>query len=296
MLFIGVFVYLLLISAILAVWLSPALRQWCTGRGRLMARACGRSGARVGSRLGRVVQGSVQATGQLGAHGWALGQRHGLWLAASLGVLCLVPLVALWLRQHHAYDGFDHTASREVNPQIAALLHGEQLVPPAPLPPELFLTREVEQARPATATASRSWELLDAEFRSRLLAVYRVMKEQHGIEVVLLEGYRSPQRQAELAAMGSHVTLAKAGQSYHQYGLAADSAFLIDGRVVISERDPRAASAYELFGSVAQSAGLVWGGAWRSLKDLGHVELRRAGVIPAAPPSTQSTSRPTGQE
>ncbi|AIO62842.1 D-alanyl-D-alanine carboxypeptidase family protein [Burkholderia mallei] len=120
--------------------------------------------------------------------------------------------------------------------KIAALLKGEQLVPPLPLPPEVFATREVEQVRPALKDASRDWNLLDTDFRTRLLLVYKIMREQHGYEMALLEGYRSPERQNRLAQMGSNVTNAAAFQSYHQYGLAADNAFLRDGKLVISEK------------------------------------------------------------
>lgn len=201
------------------------------------------------------------------------------WGAGAFALLLLVPVGALWLRQHHAYDGFDHTLTREGNAQIAALLAGEQLVPPPRLPPELFTTREVEAAVPLVASASRQWELLDPEFRQRLLLAYRLMREQHGYEMVLIEGWRSAERQAQLLALGPQVTHAGPGQSYHQYGLAADSAFLRDGRIVISERDPWAAQGYQHFGAVAQSVGLTWGGAWRGLQDLGHVELQRPGVL-----------------
>src|SRR5690606_37124766 len=121
----------------------------------------------------------------------------------------------------------------EANSQIAALLQGEQLVPPPPLPPEMFSTLEVERVRPMIRHASREWALLDEVFRQRLLVVFRVMKEQHGYDMVLLEGYRSPERQAQLAAMGGQVTQAGAFRSYHQYGLAADCAFLKNGRIVI---------------------------------------------------------------
>lgn len=214
------------------------------------------------------------------AGGWRAAALAG---AAAVALWVAVPLLTAWLRMAHRYDGFDHTTSHPRHPQIAALLEGEQLVPPAPLPPALFLSPDVTQALPAAAGASRDWMLLDAGFRQRLLVAYRLMREQHGFDMVLLEGYRSPQRQAELAAMGAHVTHAGPGQSYHQRGLAADSAFLVDGRVVISERDPRIAGAYELFGRVAEQVGLEWGGSWRSLKDLGHVELRpgRASERPA---------------
>ena len=36
---------------------------------------------------------------------------------------------------------------------------------------------------------------------------------------------------------------------------------------------------YELYGELAASLGLTWGGGWKSIKDLGHVELRRPGVL-----------------
>jgi hypothetical protein len=68
------------------------------------------------------------------------------------------------------------------------------------------MTAEVEQARPLIRYASRQWELLDEEFRKRLLIIYKVMREKHGYEMVLLEGYRSPERQAQLAGLGRHVT------------------------------------------------------------------------------------------
>jgi peptidoglycan L-alanyl-D-glutamate endopeptidase CwlK len=132
--------------------------------------------------------------------------------------------------------------------------------------------------------ASREWNLLDEVYRQRLLVVFKIMKEQYGYDLVLLEGYRSPERQERLAAMGGHVTKAGAFRSYHQYGLAADCAFLRQGKVVISERDPWAMRGYELYGQVAQSVGLTWGGSWRSIKDYGHTELRRPGVLGKAAP------------
>jgi peptidoglycan LD-endopeptidase CwlK len=50
---------------------------------------------------------------------------------------------------------------------------------------------------------------------------------------------------------------------------------LRNGKLVISERDPWAMKGYELYGEVAQRAGLTWGGRWQN-RDLGHVELRKA--------------------
>ena len=94
---------------------------------------------------------------------------------------------------------------------------------------------------------------------------------------------------------GSHVTQARANMSYHQHGLAADLAFFRDGKVVISERDPWAMRGYELYGEIAEQVGLTWGGRWK-MRDLGHVELRRKGVLGRATgapePAPGSTSDP----
>ena len=162
------------------------------------------------------------------------------------------------------------------NHQIAQLLKGEHLVPPPPLPPDVFATAEVEQVRPMLSTADRRWDQMDEAFVQRLLMAFKIMREEHGYDMALLEGYRSPERQNMLAAKGGHVTQAKAWQSYHQYGLAADCAFMRAGKLVISERDPWAMRGYELFGQVAEQIGLTWGGRWQML-DLGHVEWRRPG-------------------
>jgi peptidoglycan LD-endopeptidase CwlK len=266
-------------------WSSPSLRARVSGGLlRVVDHRGGQArhwGARACGVRPLAVVAALRNTGGRTSSSVAPGLQARGWLV-SMVLLCGLPSVAWLGRQWHGYDGFDHTASRAVNPQVAALLHGEQLVAPPPLPPELFLTREVQSALPLVASASRQWELLDADFRQRLLVVFKVMREEHRYDMVLIEGYRSAERQAALAALGPAVTRAGAGRSYHQHGLAADCAFLIDGRIVVSEQDPRAARGYELYGQVAQSLGLVWGGRWKSLKDIGHVELRRAGVMDPA--------------
>lgn len=174
------------------------------------------------------------------------------------------------------FQSYDDVASRP-DPVVAALLDGERLVPPAALPPAVFTMQETSVDRMELATASREWMLLDPDFRERLLRVYRAM-ERHGYRMALLEGYRSPERQQMLAGLGPHVTNAKAYQSYHQFGLAADSAFYRNDRLVISEKDPWAMEGYRLYGEYAESAGLVWGGRWQ-MRDFGHVELRHRSSV-----------------
>lgn len=271
--------YFVLATTALAVVFLPGARATAVTGWR---RGADRMAGWVRAMQAASQQGVAQAGGGgqrlLGAMlGWLA--QHVQGVLAALAVLVLLPVLALSWRHWYEIETFDHTDVRIRDERVAALLAGERLVPPAPLPPEVFTTREVELARPMARFASRDWDLLDPEFAQRLLMVFRIMREQHGYEMVLLEGYRSPQRQEQLAAMGGHVTKVGAFRSYHQFGLAADSAFLRDGKVVISERETWAMRGYELYGEVAASLGLTWGGGWKSLKDLGHVELRRPGVL-----------------
>src|SRR5574343_604959 len=186
--------------------------------------------------------------------GWLLGNPF--MVLGALSLVVIPSLMAFAVRTPAVFDFSEET--RLADRQIAVLLEGEQLVPPPAPPPEAFSTREVEMVRPDVALASRNWQLLDQEFTQRLL--------------VLIEGYRSPERQAGLYEQGPQVTQVGANMSYHQYGLAADSAFFRDGKVVISERDPWAMRGYQLYGEIAEQVGLTWGGGWK-MQDYGHVKF-----------------------
>lgn len=215
--------------------------------------------------------------------------RH-KWFVMAAALLLTVPPVAIMMFSSGNYSGGFKDNAVQINSQVASLLKGEQLVPPAPLPPEVFVAADALMLRnqssqytlPMLASASRNWQLLDPEYAQRLLLVFKIMREEHGYEMAILEGYRSPERQDMLSKLGGHVTGAKAFQSYHQYGLAADCAFLLDGKLVISEKDPWAMKGYRLYGEVAESAGLTWGGRW-AMMDFGHVEWRKPGFVKKAP-------------
>lgn len=229
-----------------------------------------RQGAQQVGGLGRQAGGSLRSTLRF------LKRRYLLLLAASV-LLAVPPLLALMLSGRSMLSGFD-SDTHAINDQIAGLLQGEQLTAPSPLPPPVFTTAEVTLVRPMLDSANRNWQLLDPAFAQRLLLVFRIMKERHGYDMAILEGYRSPERQNALAAAGPNVTNARAFQSYHQFGLAADCAFLRDGKLVISERDPWAMRGYQFFGAAAEAAGLTWGGHW-TMMDFGHAELRVPGTV-----------------
>ena len=273
----AVTVYFVLACAISWMVLFPAGREF-------VLNALSGAGQRLGRRAGALAQQRLRDADALAANGRATAgslagfvRRH--WIACTCGaaLVCLPPLAALLLAERPMLNGYE-SLDRPMNTQVADLLQGEQLVPPPPLPPLVFTTAEVAQERPLLASASRDWAMLNADYTQRLLTVFRIMKERHGYEMAILEGYRSPARQDALAALGPGVTNARSWQSWHQYGLAADCAFVRDGRLVISEKDPWAMRGYQLYGQVAESVGLTWGGRWKMM-DFGHTELRLPGVM-----------------
>lgn len=273
----AVVAYFLLACLVSWLILFPAGREFVlqalAGAGLRLHRGLGRIAQRQGEGVVKIQQsGSESLRGVI-----AFARRHYVLCVGGAMLILLPPLVAVISGSKTMLGGFD-SSTREVNAHIAQVLEGEQLVPPPALPPLFFATLEVEQVRPMLVSASRDWALMNPAYAQRLLLAFKIMKEKHGYDMAILEGYRSPERQNKLAAMGSSVTNAAAFQSWHQYGLAADCAFLRNGKIVISEKDPWAMRGYELYGEVAESVGLTWGGRWKMM-DFGHTELRLPGVM-----------------
>lgn len=220
---------------------------------------------------------ALDGAGRTAARAGRFFRRHFLLALAACVVVTVPVALAIVLGGQHVWAGYGQD-ERQINTQVEALLKGEQLAVPAPLPPLAFSTLEVTQLRPMLDSANRNWQLLDPAFAQRLLLVFKIMKERYHYDMAILEGYRSPERQNQLAAAGPSVSNARAFQSYHQFGLAADCAFLREGKLVISERDPWAMRGYQLYGETAEAAGLHWGGRW-TLLDFGHTELRLPGKV-----------------
>ena len=192
--------------------------------------------------------------------------RRILWLLAPYLVVGLVAGLTLTFAQHFRLDPLRSNVLAGEG-QAGLRLNQEKLLPPPTLPPSLFSDTQM----PDLETADRDWSHLQpayAQIVFKLLARMTV----RGYPMALLEGYRSPERQDMLASKGSMVTHARAFQSKHQYGLAVDLAPLRDGKLVITERDPWARSAYQVLGEESEALGLTWGGRWEHLLDYGHVE------------------------
>lgn len=273
--------YFVLAVAISALLIFPAFRERMTRNIRACVQGVVRGVTRTTGHATGVAGGTATHV-KKGIGGFFSMLRRHRWIVLAVATVIALPsLFAFLMRHNHTFD-YD-TSWVAPDRRIEALLTGERLVPPPALPPEAFTTAEVELIRPNLGGASREWNMLDADFRQRLLLVFQIMREEHGYEMALIEGYRSPERQEQLAGMGKHVTNAGAFQSYHQYGLAGDAAFWREGKLVISEKDPWAMRGYELYGEAAERVGLIWGGRWKMM-DFGHVELRRPGVMTRGKP------------
>lgn len=117
---------------------------------------------------------------------------------------------------------------------------------------------------------------------------------QEGIQLVVTEGVRSEARQQELYDRGRtndkpKVTNALPGNSWHQYGLAADVAIVKNAKG--QPHWPPDLSLWGRIGAIGESLGLRWGGNF-DLPDRPHFEYHpgfhiqqaKAGVRPPIPP------------
>lgn len=194
----------------------------------------------------------------------------------SLGLVSLVVVITLHFAGYHQDSQLQPQSYANGN-QIRQALTEEKLVPPPPVAAEVFRDAVAERPQLALDKADRDWSHMDQAFVQDVLRVMERMKAR-GFPMVLLEGYRSADRQNHLAGGSVKVTQAKGGESKHQYGLAADLAPVRNGKVVISERDEWAMQAYTALGEEAKAQGLGWGGDF-SFRDYGHIE--RAGSLRA---------------
>ncbi|MGY0557649.1 M15 family metallopeptidase [Lysobacter sp. A421] len=275
-------------AAVAWLMLFPAARDdVLAGVGRWRSRVAGaiaRWQLRASGRGADSSRALREATGRL-VGGF---RRHRWLLIGTVLVVSVPPVLILQLRQQVTLEGFDGAAVVASDHHVLELLRGERLAPPPELPPAFFLAAEAALqadvarrvadtgAPVAISSADRKWARIEPSFQQRVLAIYQVMREQYGYQMVLVEGYRSPQRQAALARRGGAVTGAKAGQSCHQYGLAVDSALYRDGKLQWDMDDPWTRRGYFLYGELATDAGLEWGGNWRSIKDYVHLEQKTA--------------------
>lgn len=103
-----------------------------------------------------------------------------------------------------------------------------------------------------------------------------------GIVVVITDGFRSFEDQNRLyqqgrTASGNIVTNAKAGESYHNYGLAIDFALKTPSGNVIWDRqydgNRNGKADWTEVVEISKSLGFQWGGDWAKFKDYPHLQM-----------------------
>ena len=103
-------------------------------------------------------------------------------------------------------------------------------------------------------------------FRDQVITLINKCKTK-GIELAVVETYRTHAKQHEYKSMGKKYTNSAAGRSRHQYGLAIDVVPVVDSVAVWDN-----AALWRKIGVIGEKLGLRWGGRWRNPYDPGHFE------------------------
>jgi hypothetical protein len=111
-------------------------------------------------------------------------------------------------------------------------------------------------------------------FRDKIIQLINNCAEK-GIQVLVVESYRTKAKQAEYFGMGRKYTRSAGGKSKHQYGLACDVVPVING---VAQWDDL--KLWRKVGLEGEKLGLRWGGRWRHPFDPAHFEWT-AGVTTA---------------
>jgi D-alanyl-D-alanine dipeptidase len=118
---------------------------------------------------------------------------------------------------------------------------------------------------------------MSTDNREKLNAVNPLLREKalkilslaaaDGFQLTVTQAVRTFAEQDALFAQGRTrkgpiVTNARGGQSWHNFGMAVDLAFVVDGKISWDDK------LYSKIGKWASVAGLDWGGDWKKFKDL----------------------------
>ncbi len=109
-------------------------------------------------------------------------------------------------------------------------------------------------------------DALHPYFRDKVSELISICGEK-GIELAIVETYRTHAKQDEYKVMGRGYTSSRAGKSKHQYGLAVDLVPVIDSVAVWNN-----VVLWKKVGTIGERLGLRWGGRWRKPYDPGHFE------------------------
>lgn len=132
------------------------------------------------------------------------------------------------------------------------------------------LLKKLADLRAQLAAQTRPTSLIPA-VKIKADMVVREMTSM-GHPVTIFQGFRSFAEQDALYAQGrtkpgAIVTNARGGDSFHNYGVACDIVFVVNGRPSWDSKHP-----WKTLGTVGEKYGLEWGGRWTSFIDLPHFQ------------------------
>ncbi len=89
-----------------------------------------------------------------------------------------------------------------------------------------------------------------------------ILTKASNLEITL--GYRFGEALLRIGPQknGPRVTNAAGGQSWHNYGYAADSVPIVNGKLIWDTKHPRNMELWQLFGKCVREVGLYWAGDW----------------------------------
>jgi hypothetical protein len=136
-----------------------------------------------------------------------------------------------------------------------------------------------------TLTMIADLNALHPFFRDKIEELMINCRKQ-GIELAVVETYRTHAKQNEYRTMGKKYTNSSGGKSKHQYGLAVDVVPIVNGVAVWDNLQ-----LWRKVGVTGEKLGLRWGGRWKKPYDPGHFEWTggltsthlSAGQLPAIP-------------
>ncbi|WP_214776892.1 M15 family metallopeptidase [Exiguobacterium sp. s22] len=141
--------------------------------------------------------------------------------------------------------------------------------------------RDVEAENAILAKTKIEFDQLHPEVVNRGVSFVRLAHSCLDLEVRLTSGYRSAKEQNALYAQGRSkpgqvVTNAKAGQSYHNYGLAVDFVIIHNNKAdydLNADRNRNDVPDWQELGELGKALGFEWGGDWNSFPDYPHLQM-----------------------
>ena len=110
----------------------------------------------------------------------------------------------------------------------------------------------------------------------RFLSIAKGVAAALGCEYRMISGTRTWSEQDALFNQRPRVTRARGGDSWHNYGIAADFG-VFKGRIYLDGGTPAqqelAERVHKAVSIIAPEAGMQWGGSWKSIKDTPHFHL-----------------------